>query len=152
MHNELKLKQSEQEVQKLLNKYIFMHHFYFFFLVTGQKSECSGIPWTREPWRAIPGWCELQLCGSWKEIPTHGQLVWRRENSGSPSSVVCNSQVSTAPDRERQGQNPVLDPAQLLEGRVHKLRYYWIKWGKKIYFLHIHQTNLLQVDLSKQTS
>lgn len=62
----------------------------------GKKPECPGVFGTRESGGALPGRSELQLCGPREAIPTHGQLVRRREDRGCPSSAVCHSQVSAA--------------------------------------------------------
>ena len=62
----------------------------------GKKPECPGVFGTRESGGALPGRSELQLCGPGEAIPTHGQLVWRRENCGCASSAVRHSQVSAA--------------------------------------------------------
>ena len=62
----------------------------------GKKPECPGVFGTRESGGALPGWSELQLCGPGEAIPTHGQLVRRREDRGCASSAVRHSQVSAA--------------------------------------------------------
>ncbi|KAK1801871.1 hypothetical protein P4O66_022502, partial [Electrophorus voltai] len=53
---------------------------------------CSGFLRTAEPGGAIPGWDQLQLCGTRKEIQANGQPVWRREDRGSLSAAFCHAQ------------------------------------------------------------